>query len=287
MGSKSSAPPTPDYTGAAQATAAGNLQQAQLASQANHPNITTPYGSSTWTQPTPTTWAQNITLSPAQQSLLDSSNSASQQYANLAQQGLSAAGSTLANPGIDTGGLPQLQSSVQTPGLGQVAQQIMARQQPAIDQQRDQLNTQLRNQGLTPGTDAWNNAWRVQNQSENDLRLGADTTALGEQNQLFGQNLQSAGLNNAAINQGIQNQAAIKAQPLNILNALRTGSQVTNPQFGQTWTPQQAVPGANYSGAAQSTYGSNLNATNASNAANTNLMNGLFNLGGAAIGAFF
>jgi len=48
MGSKSAAPPAPDYKGAAEATAAGNLAAAQQTTAANRPNIYTPYGSQTW-----------------------------------------------------------------------------------------------------------------------------------------------------------------------------------------------------------------------------------------------
>lgn len=49
MGSKSSAPPAPDYKGAAEATAAGNQAAAQQTTAANRPNIYTPFGSQTWT----------------------------------------------------------------------------------------------------------------------------------------------------------------------------------------------------------------------------------------------
>jgi len=44
MGGKSSAPAAPDYTAAAQATAAGNLAAAQTATAANRVNQVTPYG---------------------------------------------------------------------------------------------------------------------------------------------------------------------------------------------------------------------------------------------------
>jgi hypothetical protein len=49
MGSKASAPPAPDYKGAAIATAQGNQAAAQQTTAANRPNINTPFGSQTWT----------------------------------------------------------------------------------------------------------------------------------------------------------------------------------------------------------------------------------------------
>ena len=47
---KSSAPPAPDYTAAANATAAGNLEAAKYTTQANRVNQVTPYGNLTYTQ---------------------------------------------------------------------------------------------------------------------------------------------------------------------------------------------------------------------------------------------
>lgn len=49
MGKGSSAPETPDYAAAAEKTAAGNLEAAKYATQANRANQFTPLGSLTWT----------------------------------------------------------------------------------------------------------------------------------------------------------------------------------------------------------------------------------------------
>src|SRR5690554_6023493 len=46
---KGSAPKTPDYAGAAKETAAGNLEAAKYATQANRANQYTPWGSIEWT----------------------------------------------------------------------------------------------------------------------------------------------------------------------------------------------------------------------------------------------
>jgi len=51
---KPSAPLAPDYTGAAQATAAGNLEAEKYRTQANRVNQYTPYGSTTYSS-TPST----------------------------------------------------------------------------------------------------------------------------------------------------------------------------------------------------------------------------------------
>ena len=66
------------------------------------------------------------------------------------------------------------------------------------------------------------------------------------------------------------------------MNAIRSGSQVTNPTF--TSVPQQATTsGADLLGAAQGTYNAQLAAANAQNAANAGMTSGLFQLGGAAL----
>jgi hypothetical protein len=48
--SKPNSPPPPDYRGAAEATAAGDLEKARLQTLANRPDEYTPYGSRTWQQ---------------------------------------------------------------------------------------------------------------------------------------------------------------------------------------------------------------------------------------------
>src|SRR4051794_4565344 len=85
MGSKApSPPPPPDYSGAAQATAAGNKEAAMQAQQANLVNQFTPYGSLTYSQD-PTSrftsgnpsYSGKIDLSEAGQKLLSQSDALS------------------------------------------------------------------------------------------------------------------------------------------------------------------------------------------------------------------
>ena len=58
LGPAPSAPAAPDYSGAAQATAAGNVDAARIATKANRVNQVTPYGSLTYTQNTAPTFNQ-------------------------------------------------------------------------------------------------------------------------------------------------------------------------------------------------------------------------------------
>jgi hypothetical protein len=290
MGSKASAPAAPDYTSAANATAAGNQQNAIANTFANRVNQVTPYGNLTysstpndsayqsalqaWQQggqqgPTPDpnaylSWTGTQTLSPQQQGILDSTNSLNQGLLNTANSGLNYANSVLSQPGVNTSNLPSVGINP-----GQTYYQAeMTQLQPQIDRQNQMLDAQLANQGVTPGSDAYNNAKQVQSQNINNLL--AQTTTQG-----FNTGLAA---NQNAFNQQAYNQM----QPINVINALRTGTQVQNPNL--TNVPQQQyTPGSDLLGAANSQYQSQLNAYNAQQAQSGNFMSGLMGLGGAAL----
>lgn len=266
-----SPPPAPDYAGAAQATAAGNRDAAIATTEANRVNQYTPYGSLTYQQTGKSEagnplWSAYQTLAPAQQQLLDQQNQTSLGLSSLAGQGLGYVKDALGNK-ITAASLPA--NMVNAGQTGQDA--LMARFQPQIDQSRAALENKLANQGITLGSEAYNNAMQTQNQSENDLRMQAALNGIN-----VGQNAQ---------NQQLALQTALQNQPLNMLNAVRTGSQVTNPTF--TNVPQQQfTPGPDLLGAATAQNGYNMGLYNSKVAGNNSTMNGLFGLGAAAIGAY-
>lgn len=91
--SKPKTPATPDYKGAAEATAAGNEKGLTQQSYANRPTINTPWGSQTWDTSTAvdpstglpvTQWQQNISLSPQQQQALDAQTAIATARSNAA-----------------------------------------------------------------------------------------------------------------------------------------------------------------------------------------------------------
>ena len=139
MGKSASAPPAPDYTAAAQATAAGNLDAARAATAANRVNQVTPYGSLNYSingadpygNPT---WTATQSLAPDQQKLLDIQNQLSIGTGQLGQQGLGYVQNMISKP-FDTSSLP-------TTGLnaGQSYQDAyMQRLKPQIEQGREAL----------------------------------------------------------------------------------------------------------------------------------------------------
>lgn len=262
---KSSAPAAPDYTAAAEKTAAGNLEAAKYATKANRVNQYTPYGSLTYKELGDGTWEQNQTLTPQAQATLDKQMALSDKYADTASTGFDKIQGLLSNPELDMSQLPTRGINV-----GQTAQEaIMSRLQPQLAQQDEALRTRLANQGITLGSDAYGKEMTAQGQRSNDLQLQAA--------------LQGINLDQANRAGALQEQAYIQDRPLNLVNALRSGAQVQSPQF-QSYAQQANTGGADYMNAANQQYNADLSATNAANAGASGMASGLFGIGGGILG---
>ena len=268
MGKSSSAPPPPDYSGAAKETAAGNLDAARAATAANRVNQYTPYGSLEYkvSGEDPygnATWSATQSLAPAQQQLLDYQNQASLGLGQLTGKGLGYVNNMLDTP-FDTSKLP-------TTGFNpsqSYQDAYMQRLQPQIQQGREALSTQLANSGIPVGSEAYRRAMMGQGQKENDL-LAAATT-------------QGFGVGQQARQSALQEQAYLRNEPLNTLNAVRSGAQVQGPSFVNS-AQQATTAGPDMLGAAQMGYNAQLAASNAQNASNNAMTSGLFSLGSAAL----
>jgi hypothetical protein len=251
LGPAPSAPAAPNYTAAAQATATGNMI-----------GQNTPYGSLSYSQSGTDAsgnpmYTATQTLSPTEQSLLNSQQATAQQLQSYAPSVAGQIGQNVSQPFN-----PTLPSVGINPGQSyqQAEMQIL---QPQIDRQMSQTQTQLANQGIQPGSEAYNNAMQDIHNSQNNLLANVTTQGI------------STGLN---ANQQAYNQAVSNYNmPINTLNALNSGSQVQNPNYVST--PQ----GANYTQAANSQYGASMGNFNAQQAAQSNLNSGLFGLGGAGL----
>lgn len=312
------APPPPDYAGAARATAQGNLEAARVAAAANRVNQVTPYGTLTYSQnrtptfnkeayqsaleaynqarsmyqpqrdeygniinpmeftapnyqdfmsrPSPDEgWVATQTLAPAQQELLDIQNALSIGTGKLGQQGLKYVENMISQP-FDTSKLPSLGIN---PGETYTDAYIR-RLAPVMQQSREALEQNLANQGIGIGSEAYDRAMRNFEQKQNDLLLGATT--------------QGFGVGQAARQQGFGELAYQRNEPLNTLNAVRSGAQVTSPSFVNVPT-QATTAGPDLLGAANAQYANQMAGYNAQQAANANMMGGLMGLGGALGGA--
>ena len=163
----------------------------------------------------------------------------------------------------------------------------MSRLEPSLARQRTSTETNLINQGLRPGTEAYDNAINLLGQQETDARTQAVLQGLnldiGANQQGFGQALESGKFGNTAQQQALAEAIQLRQLPLNEITALMSGSQIQNPQFGAySGATVQAAPifaGTQAQGAFdQNTYNQQVSQANAATA-------GLYSLGGAALGA--
>jgi hypothetical protein len=267
LGPAPSAPAAPDYRAAAQETAAGNLDAARAATAANRVNQVTPYGNLDYTisgqdpygNPT---WTATTSLSDVGQQLLNNQNAASLGLGGTINAALGRVQSTMGqefNPNLPSTGFDPGQSYQDA---------YMQRLAPQLEQSRESMQARLANQGVAPGTQAYENAMRQQAQRENDLLLGATTQGFGVGSQA---------------NQQAFNQEMTKYNmPLNTLSALRSGSQVQNPSFVNS-AQQATTSGADILGAAQMGYNAQMGDFNQKQAAQQSFNQGLMGLAGAGI----
>lgn len=268
-------PAAPDYRGAAEATAQGNLELARQTTLANRPSQYTPWGSSVWTQDqnNPDLWNQTVTLTPEQQNLFNTQQRTNQAMADMGLAGFGAASDIFKTP-IDMTSLGEL------PNYGSYRQNIMdnmlARVNEQTGQDRDAMVSQLIASGIPRGSEAFNREMAAIDRKLTDARQQAELAATQQTGQMLNQDIESR-------RQKIAEMLTRRQTPLNELNALRTGNQVSMPQFSPV--PQQnQVLGPDYMGATTATGNWNLAGWNADVARNNAMIGGLFDLGAAAIG---
>lgn len=276
------------------------------------------------------------TLTPEAQATLESQQRVQRALASLGETGINNARQVLSTPFVPTStaiakefadygramGEVPLTTEIDTSNFsnmplnaGMTAQNlILQRLDPTIQAGDRSFAQTLANQGLAPGTEAYNTAFRNREMSKNDLynqaalqginldmsarnqqlnealgiggfqnqaqlqRAGLYNTALGQD---FSQGLQRAQFGNQAQQQQLAQDFALRSQPINEIIGLMGGSQLQLPQF-TGYTPAQVAPPPTFAGA-QAGYNAQLGAANAQNAANSQLTQGLFQLGGAAL----
>ena len=300
-------------------------------------------------------WTQTTTLTPDLQAALDNEMALQKGRSAIGLDMLPAAQEAITRP-VDydgaqawstapdvanlqnVGAAPNLQTNIDKTNIPEFNQQYvndiknqtLDYMRPDMQAEQEALDAKLAAQGITPGSEAYDNAQRrLADQQARDeynaLRLGMDQANAMYQNELagnsqrFGQNLAAGEFgNNAMVNQNDMNirntafnnnnavtnydqnyrNAAFNNQvrgsqiaediqrqqvPLNNINALMNGQQVSMPNmpnFNTMATPQ----GADYLNAAKATYQGNLNNANLQNAYNSNMLGGMFDFAGSDMG---
>jgi hypothetical protein len=330
---------TPDYTGAAQQTAAANAAN-------NRINQVTPYGNSTYQQ-TGTdqygnpTYTMNTTAAPFVQNAINAQGGqlASTYGTPFQSPTFNSAGDMPAmnyygsrlnqqqfNPATQLIDLPKYNVNTQidqsklpsygiNPGETYEAA-IMRRLDPALQRQSQASDAQLANQGIVPGTRAYETAKQLLAQQQNDARtsaiVGGMDTGLRANQQAFGQQAGQIGLNlqgqeqsfNQPLRTNVQNMSANELAFNQQYKNQGLGMQAQNQAFTQemmkymtplqvaqglkglstpTYAPTSTVPGADYLTSMGLTNQGNVASANANNAYNNAMMQGLFTLGAGSI----
>lgn len=214
-------------------------------------------------------YTATTTLSPEQQAILDQTNGASLNLATIANERSDFLRDYLSK-NIDLSGAPALAGGGDFSADRQrVEDALMQRQQSGLDQNREQLRTQLIATGVRPGTAAYSAQMALLGQTENDARLANILAAGQEQSRL-------ANLQNSTRSQYMNEAYAQRNQPLAEISALMSGSQIQNPNFVNT--PQTQVAGVDYTGLVSDNYKAKVASSQAA-------MGGLFGLGSSLIKA--
>lgn len=299
--SKGSAPSAPDpYTTAAAQYQYGT-EAGAYTTALNDVNTTGPTGTTSYnvTGTDPVTGApirtETTSLSPTEQNIFNQSQGIQTGQLGTAQNFLgqvnqaSGSGEPTIQPvqysatggpiqsSINTSGVPGIENTqdAYTTGQSTALAGEMAALQPGLDQQREQLDSSLRNSGNLPGSPAYDNAMDALDQDQASQKTQAagqaisagntlQNTQYGEsantnqqlfgqaateqtqnnaaESQLFGQNTSNATLNNTAGSTALADYAQKVGIPLNELQAILGGSQVSAPQANAAGTANVQAP---------------------------------------------
>lgn len=212
-----SAPKPPDPTQTANTQQVYNTQAGQTQNKNNSYNQSNAFGSTAYMADpnSPSGYSVNTTLNPQSQNILDT------------QRG------TIDNLATNSAGMyssPYDLNAASEATAKNLNSWQQAYTQPIFDQQNSNLEAQLRNQGLTPGSEAYNNAKNLLARNQGDV---TNQYLTQNQGQAYAQALQSY------------------QTPLQTIGALEQ-TLPGNPTFQQTPTAQ--IQPANYQGAVDSNY---------------------------------
>ena len=183
---------------------------------------------------------------------------------------------TFAGPG-DAGQITRSYNTDFSQDRQRVEDALMERMQGRLGRDKEALESRLASQGIRMGSEAYQSAMGDHGRQVNDARLGAILAGGQEQSRLAGLEAQRSGFENAAQgqtfsqnmalsqfgnanqtaafnadltrlntqnqqrNQALQEQLALRNQPINEITALVSGSQVSQPNFITPQTAQLAT----------------------------------------------
>lgn len=284
MNSGGSAPKAPDPTQVSADQTRSNVQTGVANATLGNTNQVTPYGNLTYTETggrdVGGNWVPSYTatqtLSPEQQNIYNSQTSLQQQLlGKIAPQVLNRVQDTVSTP-LSYAGASALPTD-QTQLRDDAYKALTARSTQDLDRQKQQQITQLANQGINAGSEAYNNALlpieRAGVDASNQATINAGTIA--------GQNLSQAESLRAAQIGDITNLRNSPLQDYSTLLGL--GGGVTNPTYAPA--SQGSVQPTDVSSNVYNSYNGQMQQYQQQQNQNNALLGGLFGLAGSGIGA--
>lgn len=272
-------PATPDFNAIADKQGAANLQAAQINNQMNRVDTTTPFGYQKFnTTADPTVpggyrYSQTIGFSPEQQKLYDTMTANQQAKADTAtgmqQQIKDAVASpfSLSSLGPAPSALstdPNAFSSDRDAVTKAVYDRLTSLRKPQMDAEREAMDTKLKNQGLMPGTVAYDRAMKnLMDSHASELENAANQAVITggtEQSRLMGDLRSNTATNQNLRQQGLTELLTGRNQPLQEYNAYMNGTTPTMPSFQAFGYSNSQAP--NYQQAGASQYGANADSYN-------------------------
>jgi hypothetical protein len=256
-------------------------------------------------------YTATTSLSPEEQAIFGKSEAAKSNLAGLAQS-QSGRLSDLLGYNLDTRNAPiagdamlfsNLPASMKTFGdttdynaaRKHVEDALYERLQPQLDRSQHSLEQRLADQGIKYGAPGSNSAWDDYNRGVNDLRLGIVKAGSDEQQQAYLQDLGRAQFYNTGLTQDINRnkswfdaanaarsnylneQYALRNQPINEISALLSGSQVSKPNF--VTTPSTVIPTTDIAGLINTNFNQQFGNYKTQQESQDKLIGGLFGLG--------
>jgi len=267
---------------------------------------TDPYTNSTYTTPR---FTATQTLSPQQQAIKTQNDRADVALSTTAANQSEFLQNYLDNP-LQLNDLgprptaPTLQTSYDTEftkDRQRTEDALYSRLNPQLERDKAALETQLSNQGIKLGSEAYDRAMQNFGQQSNDARMAAILNSGQEQSRLASLAQQSANFGNSANvdmynaamgarQQGLQEQFALRNQPINEISALLSGSQVSQPNFVNAQMPRipttdNAAIISNYDNQLLQRYQAQQQAKQAQQAQSNSLLGGILGAGANVLGA--
>jgi hypothetical protein len=259
-----SPPPAPDPAQVAGAQTAQNVSTAIAQGAINNVNQVTPYGNLTYEQTgtfqmtdpntgkvydVPLSTATQ-TLTPVAQRTVDAQMSAGENLAGIARDQSARIGDLLGTP-------LEMSNEAAESRLMELGR---SRLDPALSRRRESEMNRLTQQGIMPGSKAFDRAMSRLDEGENDAYNQLMLTGRG---------------------QAMQELLTERNQPINETTALMSGSQVQQPSFVNT-NPAQ-LDNVDRAGLEMDKYQGELNAYNTQMASRNSMMGGLFGLAGTLL----